>query len=236
MEEYAGPSSQYLDARAQAMPEADGAGRSEKAVPRHAAGVPLAAPPTPVSRHIELYRYWDRKRGARAMPTRRDIDPVEIPQLLAHLAIIDCHHEGYRWRLMGSAIVEDFGRDLTGKNFGEYFAPSAFVDAMITTFDRVLLSARPVFAEGIYNTAFGTKHSASRAFFPLSNEQGVPAMIIFSRVTRFGPAIPLSREQDRLKNACGGVPALFDIESVDDLLARALAWEQRAERFSRGAA
>ncbi len=57
------------------------------------------------------YRYWDGKRAGRRMPSRTDIDPIEIPALLPHVVLIEVMRDAdpdwpldFRYRLMGSAV------------------------------------------------------------------------------------------------------------------------------------
>src|ERR1051325_9903462 len=66
---------------------------------------------------VALYRYWDGKRGARAMPARRDLDPSEIVRLLPHIYMVDVQSDPlrFRYRLIGTAIVNLLGRDYTGR-------------------------------------------------------------------------------------------------------------------------
>jgi len=70
---------------------------------------------------MSLYVYWDGKRRDRAMPARQDIDPGEIVWLLPHLMLVDV--EGpppeFRMRLIGTAIVQRFGQELTGRYLRE---------------------------------------------------------------------------------------------------------------------
>lgn len=65
----------------------------------------------------DLKRYWDAKRGSRAMPGRSDIDPVELRRHLGSLILLDVLHgcDDYRYRLIGSKVVQAYGRDSTGK-------------------------------------------------------------------------------------------------------------------------
>jgi hypothetical protein len=64
------------------------------------------------SRLHRLFEYWDRKRGPRAMPARRDIEPTDLVPLLPHLMMVDVE-EGprFRYRVFGTAVVEAFGSD-----------------------------------------------------------------------------------------------------------------------------
>ena len=68
-------------------------------------------------RFLELKAYWDRKRGTRAMPLRSDIDPLELRGHLGLLVLIDVLPgvTDFRMRLVGTTIVETYGRDSTGK-------------------------------------------------------------------------------------------------------------------------
>jgi hypothetical protein len=62
-----------------------------------------------------LYAYWEAKRGDRLMPARADLDPLEIPQVLSHLILLDVTHDPLRFRvrLYGTEVADLRGRDLT---------------------------------------------------------------------------------------------------------------------------
>jgi len=68
-------------------------------------------------RFLQLKAYWDRKRGGRAMPMRADIDPLELRGHVGSLVLVDVlpAMTDFRMRLIGSRIVEAYGRDSTGK-------------------------------------------------------------------------------------------------------------------------
>ncbi|WP_341897812.1 PAS domain-containing protein [Ferrovibrio terrae] len=70
---------------------------------------------------LQGYEYWDRKRGARSMPARVDLDPIEMKAFLPHVVLMDVlrdHKPGwpldFRYRLMGSAIDLHMSRRFTG--------------------------------------------------------------------------------------------------------------------------
>ena len=66
-----------------------------------------------------FYQYWRSKHVDGRPPAREDIDPpTEIPQLAATLMIIDVLAEGYQYRLVGSALRDRLGTELTGKPVG----------------------------------------------------------------------------------------------------------------------
>ncbi|HXS39316.1 MAG TPA: PAS domain-containing protein [Stellaceae bacterium] len=70
------------------------------------------------------YQYWQGKRGGRSMPRRSDIEPSEIVPLLPNLLIVEVLGGGkrQRYRLVGTAIVEAFGVEFTGKYLDQVFS------------------------------------------------------------------------------------------------------------------
>jgi len=78
----------------------------------------LAEIPSPVVHR--LYDYWQAKGGAEGrIPWRRDIDPLELAEILPNLAITEAVDGRWRYRLIGTRIVEFVGRDSTGRYFDE---------------------------------------------------------------------------------------------------------------------
>ena len=181
----------------------------------------------PISRHLDLFRYWTAKRGARPLPTRRDLDPAEMRGLLPHVALVDRERGFYRWRLMGTAIAGDIGRDLTGQRCGGHVGTPDFIAALAATFDRVLGDGRPMFEDSLYVAAAGVLHSVSRLLLPLAAGDGVPAMVLLTRISRFHHDPRADR--DWLKGAAGTVRGAVAIASFEDLAASAAAWEREAD-------
>jgi hypothetical protein len=60
-----------------------------------------------------LVQYWDEIRAGRQAPQRCEIDPARIAALLPVTFILDCStYSGYRFRLAGTRICEQLGREL----------------------------------------------------------------------------------------------------------------------------
>ncbi len=175
-----------------------------------------------LSHHLDLYRYWEAQRGNRTAPNRRDIDPIDIPRLLPHIALIEADNASYRWRLIGGHIVDDLGCDLTGQPFGKNIRPWSFVSAMTATFNRVLADSQPVFEESVYTTASDRTHAVSRLLLPLATAGRSPAMVLLTRITR---RRPLDRVANYIKGASGHVSASFSVSSRDDLERLIVAWD-----------
>lgn len=74
-----------------------------------------------------LHDYWQGKRPPGRLPARRDIDPVEIPQLMPQVALVDILREplDYRYRLFGTRLVEMMGTERTGKRMREVMDATA---------------------------------------------------------------------------------------------------------------
>lgn len=64
-----------------------------------------------------LFAYWTAKCGARAMPLRREVDPVELGYILGHLNLIDVLRDPLRFliRLHGTELARHEGEDRTGR-------------------------------------------------------------------------------------------------------------------------
>jgi hypothetical protein len=69
-----------------------------------------------------LYEYWSQKRGARIMPSRVDIDPLDMTFIIGNLILIDVIDGSpldFRIRLHGTHLAERVRFDLTGKMLDE---------------------------------------------------------------------------------------------------------------------
>src|SRR5262249_15539068 len=74
-----------------------------------------------------FFAYWRAKAPPGRLPGRQHIDPLDIPRLLRHIAMFDVVHGGsalrFRFRLMGTGVVQLMGDDYTGRWVGETMAP-----------------------------------------------------------------------------------------------------------------
>lgn len=178
-----------------------------------------------ISPHLELYRYWQAKRGGRREPTRRDIDPAEIGRLLRHIALVEPSWAGYRWRLMGTAIAADIGRDLTGRRFGAHIGSPGFVKLLTASFDHVLTWRQPVFDECLCQTGSGGHQAVSRLLLPLGSDKNTAGMILLTRLVR---SCQIRGEAPTgIERAEGVVHGMVEIRSQHDLARCDLAWRER---------
>lgn len=69
----------------------------------------------------EGLQYWERIRGPRRMPSRMDLDPVDVPHLLPYVMLIDVLRDplDFRFRLLGTAHDLIVGGNYRGRRFSE---------------------------------------------------------------------------------------------------------------------
>jgi hypothetical protein len=127
-----------------------------------------------------IFAHWDGKRGARRMPSRTDIDPVDLRALVNNIALYDVVEPGplYRARLVGSDIVEFDGRNTTGEWVGTGKPPElvAQITGMLTD---IVTSSAPRFRSGlVYWNRDKSYRRFESCFLPLSPVDGAVNMIL----------------------------------------------------------
>ena len=69
-------------------------------------------------------RYWLSLPTTDLIPCRRDFAPEQIPGLLANLVIHELISPDHvRIRLVGTAVVDDYGQEITGRNYLDFVQP-----------------------------------------------------------------------------------------------------------------
>jgi hypothetical protein len=116
--------------------------------------------------------YWADKRGRRSMPCKRDIDPTEMPRkILPNLQLIDVIDGGarFRYRLIGTAVVDAYGHDFSGKYPDEMF-PDDRLNFIQGIYRTVCTSKVPLFSRNKYHTPKNIDLFATRIYMPLSDD------------------------------------------------------------------
>lgn len=120
---------------------------------------------------LSLFRYWDAQRGTRAMPERRDIDPVGMGNaVLPFVALAEYVGGRIRCRLVGTEIVRRFGKDFTGRYLDEIVAGSylAFLNDL---FRQMHEHGVPVFSESLFRWDVGGHRLTRRIYLPLGDTE-----------------------------------------------------------------
>ncbi|TDQ83828.1 PAS domain-containing protein [Dongia mobilis] len=140
---------------------------------------------------LAVLRYWEEKRGDRAMPARGDIDPAEIRRYLPHITLVDVVDDPrrYVYRLVGTQEVELRGYDPTGRAVGDaYFASSA--EAALANYDEVCRIRAPLYVADPFQVV-DRYVGEEDLFLPLSSDgERVTMILVFSIATDLHQAPP----------------------------------------------
>lgn len=154
-----------------------------RGAPRPAAA-PL--PPTLAADSVlsALLAYWCRQRGDKAFPDRADISPLDLgPRLLPHIGMLELEPDDLatsRMRLVGTALVEEYGTDLTGKRLDDY-ASGAYLDSIVVLLKDMLKHRAPVFSEGGFRWHEDRAIMTRRIYMPLSHGGSAPALMLWGQ-------------------------------------------------------
>jgi len=128
-----------------------------------------------------LLAYWKSRSPEGRMPARADIDPLDIPRLLPFLYLVDVEylaapHLGatgtqhrFRYRLVGTGIVERNGGDPTGRYLDD-FENRPFHETIVADYARCAAEKRPVAASRRFMDASGRHWPYQRLVLPLSED------------------------------------------------------------------
>lgn len=95
----------------------------------------------------QLFRYWESKRGKRRMPSRSDIDPIDLSYCLGNLCLIEVEQSEpprFRFRVDGSNCVHISGIEMTGRYVDE-IAQVDYRKAMENAYSQIYATKLPHF-------------------------------------------------------------------------------------------
>lgn len=115
--------------------------------------------------------YLARKRGARSIASRNDIDPVEIREFLPYVVLVDIQPDPLRvfYRLVGTRIAEFYG-EFTGTWMHERKISDAYREIAERIYRTLLETKAPVFGVTEMRTRYDAVVSYEWGYFPLSND------------------------------------------------------------------
>ncbi len=138
---------------------------------------------------LQIYDYWDSLRGGRGMPARKDMDPTQMPRHLPNLMLVDVLHQPrrYRYRLVGSCIVEASAENRTGQFFDDvdFFQDNPGV---MEQYDSVVDDGTPhLTLEPFLNHSNNMTYEAKRLLLPLSADGATVDMLLVYFYFTTGP-------------------------------------------------
>jgi hypothetical protein len=97
-----------------------------------------------------LYDYWRKIHPRTGLPGRQHFEPLDLPDLLPSLWLLDVQHEPFRlkFRLIGTRIVERLGREVTGQWLDEAHPHLANDQNYFERYHRVVIQKEPSWRKG----------------------------------------------------------------------------------------
>jgi len=121
---------------------------------------------------VEVAEYWMSIHPDDRLPSRSDFDPVEIPQLLPHLVLVDVETDPLRFliRVQGTEVSRAMKRELRGRYLDECFENFENTYPYIDR-KRVVETAQPVHRLGKPSLPFSMDFvPIERLHLPLSTD------------------------------------------------------------------
>jgi len=130
----------------------------------------------------EAYSYWNAKRRNKLMPSRSDIDPIEISPLLPYVILIDVVRAplDFRYRLVGTQACEIMRGDFTGQFFSKI--PGKGKDSALWQGCDAVVSSKAAISWEIPYVGPERVRSCENVLLPLSND-GVNVTMIFKVIS-----------------------------------------------------
>ena len=125
-------------------------------------------------RIARLLTLWRAARPAPdRLPARAAIDPVQLgPEVLPYLALVDVTHGGarFRFRLVGSGLVEHAGLDLSGSYIDDLNPNKDYAEYINSLYRQARDTRLPNYSETRYRAASGRVGLTRRLLCPLASD------------------------------------------------------------------
>lgn len=131
----------------------------------------------------QLHSVWERIRGDRRMPARRDFEPLDVPKLLPRIYLVDVFadhpiEQRYRVRLQGTEEVRNVGADWTGLYLHQA-ADRAAADRLVAVAEQIATSRAPWISTGrLYWIPEKPFYHFESLLLPLSDDDVIMSMIL----------------------------------------------------------
>lgn len=153
--------------------------------------------------HVQLFHLWNQKAAGRLMPSRNDMSPRDLKDVLRNIVIFERIAEKpsrYRWRLIGTSITDVLGHN-TGKTLEES-VPLELLPRWIECGDLILDGGKPLRFLGRVHLRGREYLHAEHLYVPLANDQGAPTFVM--GLCRYTPRN--SDSEDNWENEIASIP------------------------------
>lgn len=114
-----------------------------------------------------LYEYWMQKKGTRRAPSRADVHPEEITDVLPWVLLMERVGTRIRYRLVGDEFRQVYGDKLMGMYLDEIDLDH-ITAAYIEEYDRAARDFVPVARKWVFTKLSGRHLDYERLILPLS--------------------------------------------------------------------
>jgi hypothetical protein len=141
-----------------------------------------------------IHAYWESKLAGRKMPRREDIVPEELGDLLPWVMLVEVVGDPtrFRLRLVGTGVVREYGREITGRYVDELDL-GGWQGAVLDDYRRAVCECRPVASSYDYQKTDRRWITYERILLPLAND-GTTVNMLFCGMVMRGAGIPLPAE------------------------------------------
>jgi len=132
---------------------------------------------------ISLYDYWRSRKSGEKLSARADIDPADMPRAaLPYVVLADVGEGGkqIRYRLVGTAVVSEWGSDFTGK-FIEEITEGTYLEFVRGLFIDVMTHRCAVLSESTFRWDIGKTVWAHRLYMPLASDGETVDMVLIGQ-------------------------------------------------------
>ena len=129
--------------------------------------------------YSQLLSTWRTKSGTRKMPSRSDISPRDLKEVLRNIVVferISQNPSRYIFRLIGTSLTDVAGH-VTGKTFEECI-PSELVPRWVECGDLILDGGQPLRFLGRVHMHGREYLDAEHLYVPLANDNEDPSFIM----------------------------------------------------------
>jgi hypothetical protein len=125
-----------------------------------------------------LHAYWTSKRQDRFAPRRRDIDPIDMVEVLPRIMLVDIEQDplDFRYRLAGTGICTLHGTDPTGHRPRE-LRPAAYGALVDGHYREAVVRRAPMLHLIVLDTSDRSRAYA-RLLLPLSEDGERVTMLV----------------------------------------------------------
>jgi hypothetical protein len=122
---------------------------------------------------VDLLAYWRGLRAGRRMPSKDDVDPLNIPApLWPYLELVDVYLGApprLRWRLIGTHVTEAVSRDATGSYFEDLYGADDY-QTLAMPFNWVIARGQPLRLFGSSSFVDKAWNNYEGIYLPLSDD------------------------------------------------------------------